>query len=225
MMENTWDLLVRLIPMATIDTLYMIFVSALIGLVLGLPIGVILFITGDGQIWERPKLHLFLSIVTNIGRSFPFAILIIAIIPFTRFIVGTSLGTTASIVPLSLAAIPYLARVVEASLQDVEKMLVDAAIVMGSNPIQIVLKVLLPEAIPTLISTFTVAVVNLVGYSTMAGLVGGGGLGTVAIQYGYYRFNGTIMLVTVILLILIVIGIQWLGAECRAKIARKRGLL
>lgn len=225
MMENTWYLLVRLIPMATIDTLYMIFVSALIGLVLGLPIGVILFITGDGQIWERPKLHLFLSIVTNIGRSFPFAILIIAIIPFTRFIVGTSLGTTASIVPLSLAAIPYLARVVEASLQDVEKTLVDAAIVMGSNPIQIVLKVLLPEAIPTLISTFTVAVVNLVGYSTMAGLVGGGGLGTVAIQYGYYRFNGTIMLVTVILLILIVIGIQWLGSECRAKIARKRGLL
>lgn len=221
---NNFALAYRLLPMAIAETFYMVFVSAFIGLLIGLPLGVILFVTGKDQILYSPRINKILGSIINIGRSFPFAILIIAVIPFTRFIVGTSLGTTASIVPLSIAAAPYLARVIEVSLYGVNRSLVEAAVVMGSTPLQIIRKVLLPEALPNMISSFTVAVVNLVGYSAMAGLIGGGGLGTVAIQYGYQRFNPFLMFWTVILLILIVVGIQWAGNAISNKIVRKRGL-
>lgn len=223
-MESNFALAMRLLPLAVWETFYMIFVSAFIGLAIGLPLGVILFITDKDQILEHPKLNKILGTIVNIGRSFPFAILIIAVIPFTRFIVGTSLGTTASIVPLSIAAAPYLARVIEVSLQGVSKDLIEASLVMGSSPMQMITKVLLPESLPGMISSFTVALVNLVGYSAMAGLVGGGGLGTVAIQYGYQRFNGVLMFWTVLLLILIVFGIQWAGNKLSNKIVKKRGL-
>ena len=225
MKESNFTLALRLLPGATWDTLYMVFVASFIGLLIGLPLGIILFVTGKGQIAEKRRLHQVLGIIVNIGRSFPFAILIIAVIPFTRLIIGTSLGTTASIVPLSIAAAPYIARIVEVSLQGVSFSLTEAALVMGSTTSQIIRKVLLPESLPNFIANFTVAVVNLVGYSAMAGLVGGGGLGTVAIQYGYQRFNGVLMFWTVVLLIIIVMIIQWLGGKLSKTISQKRGLL
>lgn len=192
----------------------MVFVALLFATIIGLPVGVILFQTGNR----------LLGAIVNIIRSFPFAILLIALIPFTRVIVGTSLGTTASIVPLAVAAAPYLARVVETSLQGVDPNLIEAARVMGSTKMQVIRKVLLPEALPNLISNFTVATVNLIGYSAMAGLVGGGGLGTVAIAYGYQRFNGPLMFATVVLLIVIVQGIQWIGGLWQRSLLTKRGV-
>src|SRR3990172_7853697 len=183
------------------NTVYMVFVSAFFAVLFGLPMGVVLTITDKGHIKEHRKLYKILETVVNIGRSFPFAILMVALIPVTRWIVGTSLGTTASIVPLTVAAAPFVARLIEASLKEVDKHILEAVIVMGSNTWQIITKVLLPEALPSLISAITLTVINLIGYSAMAGLVGGGGLGQVAIQYGYNRFNTFIMVVTVILLI------------------------
>jgi len=198
--------------------------SGFFALLVGLPLGIFLFITGKGQFYETPKTHKALSGIVNIGRSFPFAILIIALIPFTRVIVGTSLGTTASIVPLAIAAAPYIARVVEASFLGIDRGLIEAATVIGTPPFEIVRKVLLPEALPALILQYTVTLVNLVGYTAMAGLVGGGGLGAVAVQYGYQRFNGVIMFWTVILLILLVQALQWTGNRLANSLLTKRGL-
>lgn len=203
---------------ATLETLYMVFASAFFALLIGLPLGIILFITGKGTLYK------ILSTLVNIGRSFPFAILLIALIPFTRWIVGSSLGTTASIVPLAIAAAPFIARLVESALQGVSTSLIEAATVMGSTKSQIICKVLLPEALPTLILNYTTAVVSLVGYTAMAGLVGGGGLGAVAIQYGYQRFDGVIMFWTVVLLIIIVQLIQWAGNSWANALLKKRGL-
>ena len=206
---------------ATAETLYMVFAAAFFALLIGLPLGIILFITEKKQ----PTFHRILGTIVNIGRSFPFAILLIALIPFTRWVVGTSLGTTASIVPLAIAAAPYIARVVESILQGISISLIEAATVMGSTPWQIIAKVLLPESMPALIRGYTVAIVNLVGYTAMAGLVGGGGLGAVAIQYGYQRFDGFIMFWTVVLLIVIVQLIQWVGNTWANALLKKRGLL
>lgn len=203
---------------ATLETLYMVFVSAFFALLIGLPLGIILFIS------EKGTLYKVLSTIVNIGRSFPFAILLIALIPFTRWIIGTSLGTTASIVPLAIAAAPFIARLVESALQGVSSSLIEAATVMGSTTRQIICKVLLPEALPTLILNYTTAIVSLVGYTAMAGLVGGGGLGAVAIQYGYQRFDGVIMFWTVVLLIIIVQLIQWAGNSWANALLKKRGL-
>ncbi len=203
---------------ATLETLCMVFASAVFALLIGLPLGVILFLT-------KGHSYKILGTIVNICRSFPFAILLIALIPFTRFIIGTSLGTTASIVPLSIAAAPFIARMVEAALQGVSTSLIEAETVMGSTRSQIVCKVLLPEAMPTLILNYTAAIVNLVGYTAMAGLVGGGGLGAVAIQYGYQRFDGAIMFWTVVLLIAIVQLIQWAGNKWANALQRKRGLI
>lgn len=203
---------------ATLETLYMVFVSAFFALLIGLPLGIILFIS------EKGTLYKVLSTIVNIGRSFPFAILLIALIPFTRWIIGTSLGTTASIVPLAIAAAPFIARLVESALQGVSSSLIEAATVMGSTTSQIICKVLLPEALPTLILNYTTAIVSLVGYTAMAGLVGGGGLGAVAIQYGYQRFDGVIMFWTVVLLIIIVQLIQWAGNSWANALLKKRGL-
>jgi len=164
-----------------------------------------------------------LETIVNIGRSFPFAILIIALIPVTRLIVGTSLGTTASIVPLTIAAIPLLARSVEIALNDIDRQIVETVVVMGSSTTQIITKVLLPEAWPSIILGITSLIISLIGYSTMAGLVGGGGLGQVAIQYGYNLFNGFIMTLTVVLLICLVQLVQWFGRVLHQQIQKKRG--
>jgi len=224
-MDSNLDLALQLLPAQTGNTLYMVFAAAVFGLLLGLPLGLILALTGKGRIRENLPLYKLLGTVVNIGRSFPFAILMVALIPFTRWIVGTSLGTTASIVPLAIAAAPFLARLIEANLSEVDSHLIEAAVVMGSNVRQIVAKVLLPEALPSLISSVTLTLVNLIGYSAMAGLVGGGGLGQVAIQYGYNRFNTPIMIATVALLIALVQCIQWIGNKIAFSILKKRGKL
>lgn len=219
------NLAISLLPLQIWNTVYMVFTSTFFALLFGLPLGIVLMITDRGQMKENIFLYKMLETVVNIGRSFPFAILMIALIPLTRWIVGTSLGTTASIVPLTIAAAPFLARLVENSLKEVDQHILEAAIVMGSNTWQMITKVLLPEALPSLISGITLTIVSLIGYTAMAGLVGGGGLGQVAVQYGYLRFNTFIMVVTVILLILLVQIIQWIGGSLTASILKKRGKL
>lgn len=216
-------LALQLLPLQLWNTIYMVFVSAFFAVLIGLPLGVILTITDKGHIREHVKIYKILETLVNIGRSFPFAILMVALIPFTRWIVGTSLGTTASIVPLTIAAAPFVARLVETSLKEIDRHILEAVIVMGSSTRQIIAKVLIPEALPSLVSAITLTVINLIGYSAMAGLVGGGGLGQVAIQYGYNRFNTFIMVVTVVLLILLVQAVQWLGGYIHRAIVYKRG--
>lgn len=212
-----------LVPLELWNTLYMVACSTLIAIFIGLPLGVILTITDRGHLKENHWLHQVLGTVVNIGRSFPFAILMVALIPLTRWIVGTSLGTTASIVPLSIAAIPFMARLVEASLKEVDKGMIEAAMVMGSTPNQIITKVLIPESMPSLILATTTTIINLIGYSAMAGTMGGGGLGKIAIQYGYQRFNVLLMAVTVIILIILVQMIQVVGHRWARHLNYKRG--
>lgn len=224
-MSENIDLALRLIPLQTWNTIYMVFTSTFFAVLIGLPLGVILTITDRGHIKENTKLYKVLETIVNIGRSFPFAILMVALIPVTRLIVGTSLGTTASIVPLTIAAAPFVARLIEASLKEVDRHLIEAATVMGSNSWQIITKVLLQEAAPSIVLVITLTVVSVIGYSAMAGLVGGGGLGQVAIQYGYNRFNTFIMIVTVILLIILVQLVQWIGGSIAKSIYKKRGKL
>ncbi len=224
-MSPNLDLALQLLPLQLWNTIYMVIVSAFFAILIGLPLGVILTITDKGHIKANKYFYKFLETMVNVGRSFPFAILMVALIPFTRWLIGTSLGTTASIVPLTIAAAPFVARLVETSLKEVDNHILEAAIVMGSNTWQIISKILLPEALPSILSGVTLTVVNLIGYSAMAGLVGGGGLGQVAIQYGYNRFNTFIMVITVILLILLVQIMQWIGNVAVKKILKKRGKL
>ncbi len=219
------QLALHLLPLQLWNTIYMVVISTFFAVLIGLPIGVILAITDKGHIKENVKFYKILETIVNIGRSFPFAILMVALIPVTRWIVGTSLGTTASIVPLTIAAAPFVARLIETSLKEVDHAILEAVIVMGSNTWQIITKVLLPEALPSIVSGITLTIINVIGYSAMAGIVGGGGLGQVAIQYGYNRFNTFIMVVTVILLILLVQCVQWLGGYIVKSIYKKRGKL
>ncbi|WP_087019187.1 methionine ABC transporter permease [Thaumasiovibrio subtropicus] len=205
------DRLVSLLIDATWQTLIMVFASGLIGFLIGIPLGVSLHITKEGGLLSAPKVNKVLGIAVNIGRSIPFIILLVAIIPFTRFVTGSSIGTAAAVVPLTVAAIPFIARLVEGALMEVPSGLVEAAEAMGATPSQIILKVLLPEALPGIINAVTITLVTLVSYSAMAGTVGGGGLGDVGIRYGYQRFDGTVMAITVVLLVILVQVIQSLG--------------
>lgn len=221
---STTELALRLLPIETLNTLYMVFASALFALIIGLPLGIWLSLSSKEGLSTNKPLYALLSIIINIGRSIPFAILIVAIFPLTRFIIGTSIGTTAAIVPLTIAAAPFFARIVESALQEIDPNIIEAALVMGSSKSQIIRKVLLPEALPSLVRGFTLTLVSLIGYSAMAGLVGGGGLGKVAIQYGYQRFNGMLMLITLILLLIFVEVVQWAGNLIASGINKKRGL-
>lgn len=225
MTSDNISLALNLLPSALFDTLYMVVASSFFALLIGLPLGIILYLTAKGQIKENSGVYKTLGAIVNIGRSFPFAILMIALIPVTRLIVGTSLGTTAAIVPLSFAAAPFFARIVEQSLRDVDRAVIEAAQMMGATNSQIVVEVLLKEPLPSLVSGFSSMVINLVGYSAMAGLVGGGGLGKVAIQYGYNQFNVFLMISTVVLLILVVECIQWIATKIVLKMQKKRGLI
>ena len=220
---ETLQIIEKLLPIELWNTIYMVLASGVVAILIGLPLGIILTITDKGHLKPHATIHQMLGAIINIGRSFPFAILMIALIPLTRWIAGTSLGTTASIVPLSIAAIPFAARLVEASLKEVDKGMVEAALVMGSTPFQIILKVLIPESLPSLILGGTTMMINLIGYSAMAGTMGGGGLGKIAIQYGYQRFNVPIMIITVILLIILVQAVQQLGHGLTRRILHKRG--
>lgn len=203
--------MLNLILKATLDTLYMVGVSGVIAALVGVPLGVMLYVTRPRQILAQPFTNQVLGIVTNIGRSIPFIILMVAIIPFTRMIAGTSIGTNAAIVPLTIAAIPFVARLVEGALNEVPPGLIEAAQSMGATPYQIIAKVLLPEAKGGILTGLTITVVTLVSYSAMAGAVGGGGLGDLGIRYGYNRFDPTVMLITVAILVVMVQGFQSLG--------------
>jgi len=203
--------LVPLLIDATIETLYMVGVAGLVSLVLGVPVGVALSATAPGGLHPLPLVNRVLGVAVNIGRSLPFIILLIALIPFTRLVVGTSLGSTAAIVPLAVGAIPFYARLVEAALAEVHPSKPEAALAMGASNRQVVRKVLLPEALPALVAGLTVTLIALVGYSAMAGVVGGGGLGDVAIRFGYQRFRTDVMVATVVLLVVVVQLLQVLG--------------
>lgn len=201
----------KLLLTGTLDTLQMTAISTIMAMILGIPLGVILVVTAKGHILENAFLNKVLGAIVNATRSVPFIILMVAIIPFTRMVVGTSIGTTAACVPLTLAAVPFLARLVETSIKDIQFGVIEAAQSMGATPFQIIRKVLLPEALPTIIDNVTVLIVNLIGYSAMAGAIGGGGLGDIAIRYGYQRFQADIMIATIIILIIMVQVIQMIG--------------
>ncbi|HYF98261.1 MAG TPA: methionine ABC transporter permease [Coxiellaceae bacterium] len=195
----------------TWETLYMVLVAGFFATLFGLPMGVLLWATQKTHLMQHLWLNKSLDVFVNVLRSIPFIILLVAIIPFTRFIVGTSIGTTAAIVPLALCALPFVARVVESALSELGSGLIEAALAMGATNKQIIVRVLLPEALPAIINGITLMLITLVGYSAMAGAVGGGGLGDVAIRYGYQRFEGNVMLVTVLILVLMVQLIQISG--------------
>jgi D-methionine transport system permease protein len=203
------------------ETLAMVLASSAVAALLGLPLGVLLLLTGPRHLWPRAGLHRALGALVNAGRSTPFIILLVAIIPFTRLLVGTSIGTAAAIVPLSVAAVPFVARLVEAALREVDPGLIEAAQAMGASPRQIVHKVLIPEALPGLVAALTITIVNLVGYSAMAGAVGGGGLGDLGIRYGYQRFQPEVMLAVVLVLIALVQGVQWAGDHLARRVDRR----
>ncbi|MFY9321318.1 MAG: methionine ABC transporter permease [Bacillota bacterium] len=204
------------------ETLYMVGVSCALAVVFGLPIGVILVTTERKGILENPGVNQVFGVVVNIGRSIPFVILMVAIMPFTRLLTGTSIGTTAAIVPLTVAAIPFVARMVETSLREVDQGVIEAAQAMGSSPWEIISKVLIPEAMPSLISGVTITAINLIGYSTMAGAIGGGGLGDLAVRYGYQRFRGDVMFATVVILVLLVQGVQMFGGTLARRVEKRR---
>ena len=194
------------------ETLLMMGISSLATVLIGLPLGVVLYVTQKGALGENRALNFVLSnIVVNITRSIPYAILMLALIPFTRWIVGTSLGPIAASVSLAIAAIPFFARLVETALREVHPGKLDAAHAMGSSKMQSITKVLIPEALPGLVAGVTTTVVTIIGYSAMAGLVGGGGLGRLAYNYGFQRFSPDVMVITVILIVILVQGVQWLG--------------
>ena len=197
--------------LAAEQTLYMVFLSLFIGTVLGLIIAVTLVVTNPNGIVKNSIVYTITNTIVNIVRSVPFIILMVAIIPFTRMVAGTSIGTTAACVPLTIAAIPFLARLVETSIKDINFGVIEAAQSMGASPLQIIWKVLLPEALPTIIDNVTVLIVNLISYSAMAGAIGGGGLGDIAIRYGYQRFQADIMIATIIILVILVQLVQMIG--------------
>lgn len=206
----------------TLETLYMVAVSTLFTILLGMPLGILLAVTSKGHISENLKLNSVLSYIINLTRSLPFIILMIFIIPFTRLLVGSSIGTNAAIVPLVCAAIPFFARVVENAIYEVDGGVIEAALAMGASNRDIILKVLIPETLPSLILGITLTVINLLGYSAMAGAVGGGGIGDLAIRYGYHRFQTDVMLMTVVILIAMVQIIQSTGQFFANRLLRKR---
>ena len=196
---------------ATQETIYMVGVSSLLAVLLGIPLGLLLFIVGPLGLKPRPTLYRVLAFVVNVVRSVPFIVLLVFLTPLTRALVGTSIGSTAMIVPLTIAAVPFLARLVESAVKEISPGKTEAALAMGADRFQITRKVLLPEARPALVAAVTVLVVAQIGNSAMAGFVGGGGLGDYAYRYGYLRFQSEVMFITVVLLVVLVQAIQWSG--------------
>ena len=213
--------LCRVIPETLYETLYMVIVSTILAYVLGVPMGVLLVITSEGHIMPNPWVERILGTIINIFRSIPFIILLVALIPFTTMLVGTSIGTTAAIVPLVVSAAPFVARLVESSLREVSPGVIEAALSMGASPWQIIYKVLLPEAKSPLILGVAITTINIIAYTAMAGAVGGGGLGDVAIQYGYNRYRTDMMIVTVLILVIIVQLVQWIGTTLARKLSHR----
>ncbi|AEF45628.1 ABC-type transporter, integral membrane subunit [Serratia sp. AS12] len=217
-----WEDLLALVLNATGETLYMVALASLFTLLIGLPLGVVLFITRKQGILPAPRINGALGAIVNLGRSLPFVVLLIALIPLTRLIIGTTLGSSAAVVPITIGAFPFFARIVESALDEVEKGRIEAILSMGGNVRHVIFKVLLPEALPTLLAGLTLTVVMLIGFSSMAGVIGGGGLGDLAIRYGYQRFNNQVMIATVIILVILVQGVQTLGDRLVRSLAHRR---
>ena len=203
------------------ETIYMVIVSMAISTVIGVPLGVLLHVTGKGEILDAPMLNRTVGAVVNAVRSIPFIILMVAIIPLTRLIVGSAIGTTAAMVPLVIASVPFIGRQVETSLREVPHGLIEAALSMGATPMQIIARVLLPESMPSIVSQLTTVIIALVGESAMAGAIGGGGLGDLAIRYGYQRFRPDIMIATVVILIVLVQLVQFAGNSLAARLNKR----
>jgi len=207
MSTNLWLELIT----STGQTLYMVLISGALAFIIGLPLGILLFVTQAHKLIPHPFFNKCLAVVINITRSIPFIILMLAIIPLTRLLLGTSIGTNAAIVPLTLAAIPFFARMIENNLNELSPGLIEAGLAMGASPYQVVHFILLAEATPGIINSMTITLINLLAYSAMAGAVGGGGLGDLAIRYGYQRFNISVMLATIVVLVALVQCIQYMG--------------
>lgn len=212
------DILKNDFPLAIWETIYVTLLSTLFAIIIGLPLGVLLVAGEKGGVLPLPKaLMKVLNVIINLLRSVPFLILMILVFPLTRLIVGTAVGTVASIVPLVIASFPFVARLVESSLREVNPNIIEAAQSMGASPMQIIIKVMIPESVPSLLSNFTIAITTILGYSAMSGIIGGGGLGKIAISYGYYRYKYLVMIFAVILLIALVQIFQSVGTHLATK--------
>ena len=222
MRSVNWDRFQDLLLNATCETVYMVLLAAVFTVALGLPVGVLLFLTRKNGILPNRTLATVLNTVVNVGRALPFVVLLIALIPFTRLLVGTTLGSTAAIVPITLGAFPFFARIVENALNEVDRGRIEAVVSMGGNLWHIVSRALLPEALPALIAGITLTIVMLIGFSAMAGVVGGGGLGDLAIRYGYQRFDNQIMAATIVVLLVMVQLIQKIGDRIVRSLAYRR---
>jgi len=214
--------ILELVGTSTLETLLMVFFSTIFAILIGFPLGVLLNVTNKYGITPKPGFNLVLSRIIDVLRSFPFVILMIVLLPLTRLILGTAIGTVATIIPLSIAAAPFVARITETALNEVDPGVVQAARAMGSTNWQIIYKVLIPEAMPSVVSGITLTVINLVSYSAMAGTLGGGGLGDLAIRYGYQRFRTDVMIASVIVIIVMVALIQFAGTKLTNRMLAKR---
>lgn len=221
MFDALGDGIVALFVRSLWETVVMVGISGAVGSLIGIPLGVYLHLTGTSGVLPKPGVHHALGVIVNSVRSTPFIILLVAVIPFTRWITGSSIGTAAAVVPLTLASAPFVARLVESALREVEHGLVEAAQAMGASTSQIVFKVLLPEAAPGIVAAVTITLVSLTGYSAMAGAIGGGGLGDLGIRYGYQRFLPEVMLAVVIVLIVLVQSVQSAGDRLVRSLSHK----
>ncbi|PMQ07584.1 methionine ABC transporter permease [Pseudomonas sp. AD21] len=217
-----WDEILQLVFNATGETLYMVLLAGLFTLLIGLPLGVLLFVSRRDGLWPMPRLNAALGSLVNLGRSLPFVVMLIALIPLTRLLVGTTLGSTAAVVPITIGAFPFFARIVENALDEVDQGRIEAILAMGGDICHVIFKVLLPEALPALLAGITLTLVMLIGFSSMAGVIGGGGLGDLAIRYGYQRFNNEVMVATVVVLVILVQGVQSLGDRLVRSLAHRR---
>ena len=220
--HEAWEILRDSVPLAIWETFYPTVLATAFAILIGLPLGVLLVVGEKDGILPLPRwLMKVLNVIINLLRSVPFLLMIVLVIPFTRLIVGTSVGTMASVVPLTIAAFPFVARRVESSLRELDPNIIEAAQSMGATPFQIIVKVMIPESVPSLVSNFTIAITTILGYTAMSGVVGGGGLGKVALQYGYYRYQTLVMFGLVILLILMVQAFQSSGTALAAKLDKR----
>ena len=210
-----------LILIPTIETLYMVITATIVSIIIGFPLGILLVITEKGSIWEKTLLNKALGGIINVLRSIPFIILMILAFPLAKFIVGRKIGTTATIIPLSIAAIPFVARLMEGSIREIDKGIIESSLSMGASVFQIIRRVLIPESLPSIVSAITLTIINLIGYSAMAGAIGGGGLGNLAIRFGLYKFDTKIMLVALTIIIILVQGVQFMGTKLIIKLDKR----
>lgn len=222
MRSMSWDELWPMLLNGTLETVYMVALAAFFTVLIGLPIGVLLYISRANGLLPMPRINAVLGAIINLGRSLPFIVLLIALIPFTRLLIGTTLGSTAAVVPITIGAFPFFARLTENALDEVDSGRIEAILSMGGSVWHVIAKALLPEALPTLLAGITLTVVMLIGFSSMAGVIGGGGLGDLAIRYGYQRFNNQVMVGTVVILVALVQGVQMTGDRLVRRLAHRR---